>query len=98
MVSLKKEPRIREVTPVHLIDEEETVCTNHQSTTEDLTKDAVNSKDDRKEKTSGLGLNKQDIIEAIIIAVLLTAFLLFISLFYGKFLSEGFQLARDIAF
>lgn len=98
MVSLKKEPRIRKVTPVHLIDEEETVCTNHQSTTEDLTKDAVNTKDDRKEKTSGLGLDKQDIIEAIIIAVLLTAFLLFISLFCGKFLGEGFQLVRDIAF
>lgn len=28
MVSLKKETKIREVTPVHLMDEEETVRTN----------------------------------------------------------------------
>lgn len=93
MVSLKKEPRIREVTPVHLKDEEETVRTNCPPKAETT---STVDKEDCKNKTNGL--DKWDLIEAVIIAVALIAFLLFIGLFGGKFLSEGFQLAKDIAF
>ncbi len=93
MVSLKKVSKDQEVTPVHLMDEEEAVRTHCPPKADNTSTVDV---DDCKNKANGL--DKWDIIEAIIIAVALTAFLLFIGLFGGKFLSEGFQLAKDIAF
>lgn len=94
MVSLKKvkkEPKMYEITPVHLADE---VSPMTQTQIDDTQLTGV--KDDSENKIDRF--DKRDLIEAIIIAVVLTAFLLFIGLFFGKFLSEGFQLAKEIAF
>lgn len=85
MVSLKKETKETKV----------------QVTQTGVTNDTLSTsvKDDGENKTQRF--DKWDVIEAIItiiIVVLLTAFLLGFVLFCGKFLSEGFQLAKDIAY
>lgn len=101
MVSLKKEAKetkMYEVTPVHLTDEVLPMTQTQATQTPSITDDTqlTNVKDESEKKADRL--DKRDFLEAFIIAVLLTAFLFFVCFFFGKFISEGLQLAKDIAF
>lgn len=102
MVSLKKvakNPKMYEVTPVHLTDEVSPVtqtpkATQIPSATDDAQLTSVKDESEKK----AYRLDKRDFIEAFIIGALLTAFLFFVCLLFGNFISEGLQLAKDIAF
>ena len=107
MVSLNKQPQqIREYTPEHLIDEETTIRQSEvrqkqplavRTPTEDI-QAAVTKDGGKKERLDKQDIDVQDLIESIIFAVVIGAILLFMVLFLGRFLAEGLQLAKDVAF
>lgn len=107
MVSLKKptqQVQTREYTPEHLIAEETTIqqleVRQKQPPavqTENDNKQVEVVKDDDKKKDHIVKLDAQDIIESIVIGVIFVAILVTFTLFCGKFLAEGLQLAKDIA-
>ncbi len=109
MVSLKKEPQIREITPIHLIDEDEAIqiyCPPRESTENDIKISvkqadndllpAVKDKDEPQERTFG-GLNKWEWAEIIIKSLLIMGGIAVIVFLIAGFLGEGLTLAKDIA-
>lgn len=95
MVSLKKQTTVREITPVHLVDEVETQHTDCQ---EPLTNAENNHMPPAKAKN---GVDKDDIrmlISSILIGLFITGLLVGVVLFLTSYLAEGFQLIKDINF
>ncbi len=99
MVSLKKEPKIREVTTVHLIDENKAARTycplkeKAENSTKKLIKHA-----DIKEHTEHTfcGLDAWEWVEIIIKSILLIGALAFVVFFLAAFLGEGLTFAKYI--
>ena len=113
MVSLKKEPKLREITPVHLMDEEEAVrtfCPQKAETTS--TVDILVKQQDKKElpaeiencenkpakkRTYG-GFEKWEWVEMIVTSLFIIAVVATFILLGANFLAEWLQLIKDLEF
>ena len=111
MVSLKKEPQMREITPVHLMDEEATVRTYRPKKTEATsTVDILVKQPDRKDlptvkdicenkpekKRTYSGFEAWEWIEAIMEVIVIVGIIAAILFFCLFFWGDTLQLAHDL--
>lgn len=111
MVSLKKEPQIREVTPVHLMDEEEAIRTycppraEAANNIEIVVKQADEKllpavKTNRENKVelehTTDKLDKWELFEMIFEAILMLGIVTALILGVGGFIGEGLQLVKKL--